>query len=101
DDDGVNVLPDLRTAAEACELDEHGDAGDLSAELSDEVDAGFHGAACGEDIVTDEDALPGADVVGVHFEGGCAVLEGVRHAHALAGELRSEERRVGEEGRAR
>ncbi len=78
---------DLVSAAEGGEFDEDSDACDLSAELSDEVAGGFHGAAGSEDVVTDEDSLAGFDAVGVHLEGVFAVFEVVGGGYAGSGEL--------------
>src|SRR5579859_1778255 len=74
-------------AVEAGEFDEYGDAGDCAAELGDQVAAGFHGSAGGQEVVYDQYALAFDDGVGVHFEGVFAVLEVVGHGDAAVGEL--------------
>src|SRR5687768_7246190 len=78
---------DLCLSAEHDEFDEDGDADDLAAELFDDVAAGFHGSAGGEDVVADEDALAGTDGVLVHFENALAVFEGVALRDGAEGEL--------------
>ena len=53
----------------------------------DQIAAGLHGAAGGEDVVDDQDALAFDDGVGVHFQGVFAVFEIVGHCDFFVGEL--------------
>ncbi len=69
------------------QFDEHGDAGDLRAALGDQLAGGTHGAAGGEQVVDDEDALALNEGVHVDLEAVVAVFEGVVHAVDVAGEL--------------
>ena len=54
---------------------------------SDEVAAGFHGAAGGEEIVEQEHALVGTDGIAVDFERVFAVFELVGERQLLRGQL--------------
>ena len=56
------VLAELGAAFEEVEFDGEADAGDFAAELADELDGGLHGAAGGEEVVDDDDALAGASM---------------------------------------
>src|SRR3954470_9736357 len=66
-DDGMHGAGHFAAAFEGDELDKDGDAGDGAAELRDEIATGLHGAAGGEEIIDDQDALAGDDRVGVHL----------------------------------
>ena len=81
------VLPELGSAFEEVEFDGEADAGDFAAELANELDGGLHGAAGGEEIVDDNDALAGLDGVEVDFEGVGAVFQVVVDAGDGGGEL--------------
>jgi hypothetical protein len=81
------VLLEAVAAFEEVELDGEGEAGDLAAELLDELDGGFHGAAGGEQVVDEDDALAGLDGVEVNLERVGAVFEIVGDAGDWRGEL--------------
>lgn len=83
----VAVGGEALAAVEGRELDEDGDAGDGGAGAGDEFAAGLEGAAGGEEVVDDEDALVLADGVGVNFEAVGAVFEFVADADGFAWEL--------------
>jgi hypothetical protein len=74
-------------AAEEVEFDSEGQAGDYAAELLDQLEGCFHGAAGGEQVVDEQDALAGLDGVEVDFEGVGAVFEVVGDAGDGRGEL--------------
>ena len=59
------VVLEAVAAFEEVELDREAEAGDFSAELLDELDGRFHGAAGGEQVVDEHHALAGLDGVGV------------------------------------
>ena len=81
------VLGEAFAAAEEVEFDGEGEAGDFAAELFDELDGGFHGAAGGEQVVDEQDALAGLDGVEVDFERVGAVFEIVGDAGYRCGQL--------------
>jgi hypothetical protein len=81
------VVPEAVAAFEEVEFDSEGEAGYFSSELLDEFDGGFHGAASGEEVVDENDALAGLDCVGVDLEGVRAVLEVVSDANGGARKL--------------
>src|SRR4029453_16694611 len=68
---------DQLSALEELELDQGGDADDLAPQALHQRGRGPGGAAGGEHVVDDQDALPGDDGVGVQLQGGRAVLERV------------------------
>src|SRR5436309_11903866 len=59
----------------------------MAAEAFDEVDDGACGAAGGEEVVDDEDAMAFADCVAVHFERVLTVFEVVRNGDLFGGQL--------------
>ena len=65
----------LLAAVEEVEFDGEGDAGDGAAELLDQLHGRAHGAAGGEQVVYEKDALAGLDGVLVNLERVGAVLE--------------------------
>jgi hypothetical protein len=81
------VLGEFGAAFEEVELDGEGEAGDLSAELLDELDGGLHGAAGGEQVVDQDDALAGLDGVEVDLQRIRAVLQVVADAGNGRGQL--------------
>jgi len=81
------VLLEAVAAFEEVEFDGEGEAGDFSAELLDELDGGLHGAAGGEQVVDEDDALAALDGVEVNFEDVGAVFEIVSDAGDGRGKL--------------
>ena len=81
------VLFEAVAAFEEVEFDGESQAGDISAELLDELDGGFHGAAGGEQVVDEDDALAGLDGVEVNLEYVGAVFEIVCDARDGRGEF--------------
>ena len=81
------VLGKFGAAFEEVEFDGYGEADDFAAELLDELDGRVHGAAGGEQVVDDDDALAVLDGVEMDFERVGAVLEVVVDAGDLRGEL--------------
>src|ERR1700710_625777 len=81
------VFLEFGSAFEEVELDGEAQADNLSAELADELHGGLHGAAGGEQVVDDENALAGLDGVEVDLEGVGAVFQVVVHASSLRGQL--------------
>src|SRR5215212_11057992 len=67
--------------------DEEGDARDDAAGVLDELAHGAGGAAGGEEVVHDEDAVAAGDGVDVDFEGVGAVFELVGGGYGFPGEL--------------
>ena len=63
------VLGEFGAAFQEVQLDGEAQAGDLAAELADELHGGLHGAAGGEQVVDDDDALAGLDGVEMDLEG--------------------------------
>ena len=55
------LVGELFAALEAIQLDEEGDFDDCGAELFNQVAGGAGGAASGEQVVDDDDALAGFD----------------------------------------
>jgi len=78
---------EFSAAVEEREFDGESGAFDFSAEFFDELGGGEGGAASGEKVVADEDALAGLDSVFVDFEGIGAVFERVRHADGFCGKF--------------
>src|SRR3954453_1238486 len=62
-------------ALEEGQLDDEGAGDDLGAGPLDQVAAGTHGAAGGQDVVDQEDTAAGAERVGVDLEAVVAVFE--------------------------
>jgi len=81
------VLGEAVAAFEEVEFDGEGEAGDFSAELLDQLDGGFHGAAGGEQVVYEDDALAGCDGVEVNLKGIGTVLKVISDAGHGSGEL--------------
>src|ERR1700722_18801002 len=81
------VLLEFLAAFEEVELDSEAEAGDLSAQLADELDGGLHGASGGEEVVDDDDALAGLDGVEMDLEGVGAEFEGAGDLGGGCGEL--------------
>ena len=81
------VIGEAGAALEEVELDGEGEADDFSAQLLDELDGGFHGAAGGEQVVDEDDALAGLDGVEMDFEGVGAVFEIIGDAGDGGGKL--------------
>jgi len=67
-------------ALERLDLDEDGDAVDGGARVAREAAARFERAACGEQVIDDEDLLSGLDGVGVDLDAVGAVFEGIGEA---------------------
>src|SRR5215211_3155414 len=87
-DEGDDVVGgEARAAVEVGELYEEGDAGDDSVCVLDELAHGAGGAACGEEVVGDEDAGAWRYGVGVGFQGIGTVLEFVGGGDGFAGKL--------------
>jgi hypothetical protein len=84
-DDGVRI--EAGAAVEVGELYEEGDAGYDTACVFDELAHGAGGAACGEEVVGNEDAGSWRHSVGVGFQGVGAILELVGGGDGFAGEL--------------
>src|SRR5262245_50715285 len=92
---GASVLDDAGDAAtfeavaplEEVELDEERQADDLALQPLDELDRALDGAARREEVVDDEDLLPGRDGVAVDLERVRAVLEGVLDGDRLGRQL--------------
>src|SRR4029453_109210 len=78
---------DQPPAFEELELDQGGDADDLTAQALHQTSRGPGGAAGGEHVVDDQDPLAGDDRVGVQLQGGAAVLERVLLGLDLVGQL--------------
>jgi hypothetical protein len=81
------VVGEAVAAAEEVEFDGDAEGGDFAAQALDEFDGGLHGAASGEEVVDDDDALAGTDGVLVDLEGVGAVLEIVLDGFSGGGEL--------------
>ena len=81
------VVREARASVEEVELDGESQADDFSAQLFDELDGGLHGAAGGEEVVDEDDALAGLDGVEMDFEGVGAVFQIVRDASDGGGKL--------------
>jgi hypothetical protein len=81
------VFLEAISAFEEVEFYGEGEAGDFTAELLDELYGGLHGAAGGEEVVDEDDALAGLDGVHVDLQGVGAVLEVVGDAGDGGGEL--------------
>lgn len=69
----------LRTAIEADQFDQYGDAGQLAAQTIHQIATGFHGSAGGEDIIHDQDTLAPDDRILVHLQGVLSVFQIVAH----------------------
>ena len=72
---------------EEVELDGEGEARDVAAELLNEFHGGFHGAAGGEQVVDEDDALAALHGVEMDLEGVGAILEVIADAGDGSGEL--------------
>src|SRR5579875_1698773 len=81
------VLREAGAAAEEVEFDGDAEGDDFAAEALDELDGGLHGAAGGEQVVDDDDALAGTDGVLVNLQRVGAVLEVVLYGFGGSGEL--------------
>jgi hypothetical protein len=69
DEGGYGVAFEEFSAVEEAQFDEECDARDGAAGVLDELAHGAGGAAGGEEVVYDEDAVTAGDGVGVDFEG--------------------------------
>src|SRR5436190_22351948 len=81
------VLLEMLAALQERQLDHERDADDLPSELRGEVADRLGCAACCKDVVVDEDALSVRDCVRMELQGVLPVLERVRGAHGLPGQL--------------
>jgi hypothetical protein len=81
------VVFEAVAAFEEVEFDGEGEAGDLAAQLLDELYRCFHGAAGGEEIVDEDDALAGLDGIHMDLEGVGTVLEVVGDSGHWGGKL--------------
>src|SRR5712691_12983231 len=81
------VVREALAALQEGELDHERDPDDLAAELLDEVGHRAHRAPGGEDVVVDEDAGAARERVGMELERVLPVLERVRRADGLRGQL--------------
>ncbi len=74
-------------AVEEGEFDGEGEAFDFAAEFLDELGCGRGGAAGGEQVVADDDAVAGGDGVFVDFDRVGAVFEGVGDGARFGGQF--------------